>query len=200
MITTAAIATAAAATQDNIRPKVFRTNPISREYVDEIRMKHAIRFKDSASGSEWRTNIAVEFLYKGHIVAEEYAGDIRGALITSLRLLEEFDTLDHDKVDKLNKTKCFQPGCSADATVFYRLKEDYCKSCNQKSKNYPRPCWSPCDEYQHRMFCATHAHRGEGYYMDSDDNYERTDKDGNLLIDPEPVKVEERSISELIVI
>src|SRR5205807_1768059 len=68
-----------------------------------------------------------------------------------------------------------QEGCSATATVTYRVKNRY---CNEPYSHEPIPCdgekshLGAKDVVTVRKFCAHHSKRGDAAFDDSDANYE----------------------------
>ncbi len=157
--------------------------PCSKGPIDEVKIGHVIWFKDSDDGgSEWYTQVRVDFLCKGKIVASEIASSISEALLKASLMLSDTEKFDFDKLDEISATKCNQIGCSADATIFYRLKSDVCTACCGK-RTYGAPISAG-----YRIFCDAHAYRGVGGLDDCDSNYEQVDGDGQVILNPTPIK------------
>src|SRR6185312_9350316 len=167
-----------------------RIKPLPRSggQIDGVRIGHVIRFKDSSvSGSEWRTNVDVELLYKGEVVARKTASDINSACLMVANLLHKPWKFDHSKIDLLESTKCCQTGCTADARVFYRVKTDKCHHCQHENTSYPMTSYDPQPRYDYRIFCDAHSFRGVDCGLDDGQhNYERVNEYGEVMENPPP--------------
>ncbi len=131
-------------------------------FYDEIKFKIIPRHKESfASGDEWRTSCQIQLFSKGTCVYENCFGTIKDALISTLSVL---DTLLISNTDHENK--CFQYGCSNDATVKYEINERFSIVGEKLDK----------EEYSqfryYRKFCDEHSIRGDCSREDSDGNYQ----------------------------
>lgn len=133
---------------------------------DEIRITTVPRYKTSGlSGDEWRISARVQFFRKGIVVHE--SGGARD-VETACRFL----AYDHARAcDDGNAyfagidDFCDQEGCAEQATVTYRLKEEF-------ARKRPTEWHGPPRVETHRRFCRRHSRRGDCGFEDSDANYE----------------------------
>jgi hypothetical protein len=139
------------------------------KFFDAIEIKTVPRFKMSElSGDEWRVSTTVYVYRKGHQIGEPFVySDIDTAVAMLpgdlIRLREEI--IDLPKTDHL----CFQPGCSEEAAVEYRLKKEYCRQGHaEDATRHGRET--------HIRFCSEHAERGDCGLEDADANYETVAK------------------------
>ena len=143
-------------------PRPSRAGRPDGQFIDEIRIVTVPRWKESElSGDEWRISARVEFYRKGQLLGERSSRDVE----TAARFLDWYVThfredgeITEAKIDDL----CDQEGCSAPATVTYRLKKRY---CNQGHASEPYGI-------EFRRFCERHRMRGDCGLEDSDTNYE----------------------------
>jgi hypothetical protein len=140
------------------------------EFFDEIRLAADSRYKDSdVSGSEWRTGITIEFLFKGDVMATCGALDMQAAAaILAYRLLDNGGTeleVDIRKHAALERTCCDQPGCKKPWTWIAWLRRRY---TNEAALIVITP-----PERFFRRFCDDHADRGDDAgYEDANNNYD----------------------------
>lgn len=136
---------------------------------DEIRISTVPRYKMSGiSGDEWRISAKVEFLRKGVVRHETSFSNVgMAARLLDHALIEAMDC-GHAYYAGEGDT-CDQEGCSAQATVTYRRKEEF-------SEMDPHEWHRPAPEYSSiRRFCQRHARRGDAAFDDCDENYELID-------------------------
>lgn len=143
---------------------------------DEIRITTVPRYKTSSlSGDEWRISGKIEFLRKGKVRHEEYMSKIESCVYGLGHLYQ----LAMDNAVGFygggEEGTCDQEGCPEQATVFYRLKKEFC--------NHFRPHEAiELKEDKIRQFCERHSKRGDCGLEDSDDNYELID---GKIVEPE---------------
>lgn len=140
------------------------------QFFDDIRLKASSRWRDSdMSGSEWRSGILIEFLFKGEVMATCGARDMQAAAaILAYRLLDNGTDLEvnRGKHMALEAACCDQPGCAKPWTVIAWLRQRYTKRAE------PIPPSPP--ERFFRRFCDDHEDRGEDAgYEDADANYDK---------------------------
>jgi len=141
----------------------FKAHP-DDEGVDRIIIELEPRYKESElSGDEWRVSAVAKFYRKGKLLFEKSTATMQWAMMMLpywWLMIPESSPVPAYKVDEL---MCAQPGCSNDAVVTYRLKEEY-----SKSGEGPLP-----KVFEHRRaFCPTHQTRGDCGLEDADTNYE----------------------------
>lgn len=136
------------------------------EIIDEIRIITVPRFKESElSGDEWRTSARIEFRRKGKVLHTESLTAMKYAVQFLPYLFVRCQEDGHFDTDKEDKNCCFQPGCSEQAIVEYRMKTRYCNRCGKE-----QGIMTGYEE--HRRFCNEHSERGDCGLDDADDNYE----------------------------
>jgi hypothetical protein len=141
---------------------------------DEVAITTVPRYKESfASGSEWRISATLQFKLKGVVLAEEIFATVDQALLHAASLGDN-----SEYKEEPSRLECDQEGCSAPATITYKLKNQYTGHC-----------WCKSDPYQFdktplvRKFCDRHKRRGDCGLEDADENYELIDE---LLAVPPP--------------
>ena len=135
---------------------------------DEVRIVTVPRYKQSGlSGDEWRISTRIEFWRKGCLVHEEHWGRIEGACAAVGYFYQKAKDDGKGFYAGENNAEgnplCDQEGCSALATVTYKLKRGYDKEGNE------RPFMSSGEI---RCFCDRHKVRGDCGLEDADNNYE----------------------------
>jgi len=119
---------------------------------------------------------AIEFLRKGRVLwTATHDGESRPLLIVAGHLPWALIVARESQILEWNDwhTKCFQPGCNADATSTFRIKQEFCVgggNCGAKRESYGR--------VEHRRFCQRHVVRGDSGLEDNDANYELVDGPG----------------------
>lgn len=145
--------------------KHFKRHP-DDHYYDGARIALVERWKTSGmSGDEWRFSWKVELLRKGRVVAtRDCGGDFRLACQCLAWFCVEAGDSGFPDYRASDDLLCAQPGCSKDAVVTYRLKEQF-------SSRGEGPIPQEGDPY-YRRFCIDHKRRGDCGREDSDANYE----------------------------
>jgi len=132
------------------------------ETYDRIELVQTLRYKTSGlSGDEWRTGINVKLYFKGEVVHEIPFSDMRAALTLLIGQLPEMIP---GRVLELEKTKCDQPGCAADAVNRFQVRR-----ITSESGEYLDMKEVTLTYY--RQFCAKHSKRGNASREDCDKNY-----------------------------
>jgi hypothetical protein len=142
------------------------------QLYDEVRIRLVERWKDGElSGSEWRFSTRIEFLYKGLVIHETgYGGDMHWAIMgMGHQALLVSDSGVPDKVFKLERELCAQPGCQEKIAKWYRVKALYDNAGHREE--LPRSYHKP-NTVCAIGFCDKHTHRGDCGLQDSDLNYE----------------------------
>lgn len=137
------------------------------EAFDRIELEVVPRYKTSGmSGDEWRTSVLVRFYFKGEVVHERSYSAMKYAL---MMLGHEWVTKQEpipSEVIEIEKTRCDQAGCSAEAVAKYVLKKEY-SARGELLDSTGLPSWK-----HYRQFCQKHCERGDCGMEDQDDNYE----------------------------
>jgi hypothetical protein len=144
------------------------------DFIDEVKVETVPRWKESElSGDEWRFSARVTFWRKGVEVMERSFRDIATAAAwLAWGVTTYCEDMPFDEFQRINDATamlCANPGCRNEATVTYRIKQDFCVgvgNCGQQRKMY--------DEHRIR-FCERHARRGDCDLKDADANYERVE-------------------------
>ena len=133
------------------------------DWIDEINMVTVPRYKEShLSGDEWRISCIVELKRKGTVLFSKGFRNTKYAAawipwgVASANEEEEWVEFPD------NETYCAQPGCSAQAILFYAIKKLF--DWHGEECRHQTPSW--------RGFCSAHLVRGDSDMEDSDDNYE----------------------------
>lgn len=163
----------------------------TRDWVafDDIRLTVVPRYKTSGlSGDEWRTGVSIQFFFKGELIVEEFRTSMAAAIRHLAVIHDEHTCPISDRIITLEKTKCSQASCTAEAVARFALKrltsdtgEFLDPAENQHSVSY-------------RQFCRQHLKRGDCSREDADDNYEPLDGIGpaestNIIESPSTVMV-----------
>lgn len=144
------------------------------EIIDEITFRVVPRYKESyLSGDEWRVSTVVELKRKGETLVTSTYNSMKDAaahlpwlLRTWVETLDEEGSKRWSQRIKTDEGTCHQAGCSAPATVHYKLKKQYSREGYEKDlADYH------CEV--RRAFCDRHSRRGDCGLEDSDSNYER---------------------------
>lgn len=136
---------------------------------DEVRIVTVPRWKTSGmSGDEWRISARIELWRKGKLIVDKSFRNVETACaFASSVYLSAID--DGQAFFAGDGLTCDQEGCSDPATVFLKLKAEYCRSGHKT------------DPYEHdqrallRCFCQSHSKRGDCGLEDADSNYEKID-------------------------
>lgn len=130
---------------------------------DEVRITTVPRYKTSGlSGDEWRISGKIELLRKGNVIHEQFYNSVEAAVKYLPMVWGQ--AIDEGKAMFAGEGEfCDQEGCSDKATVFYKLKKDYCDKGEAHEIKYGDRI---------RQFCDRHSRRGDCGMQDSDDNYE----------------------------
>lgn len=150
--------------------KAYR-NPLrpDAQAFDEVRIVTVPRYKTSGlSGDEWRISASIQLWRKGKMCVEQGFRNVETAcqFASSVYLSAIDDGKAYFAGDGIT---CDQEGCAEPATVFLKLKSEYCRD-GHKSDPYAsdeRPLI--------RCFCEKHQTRGDCALEDADENYERID-------------------------
>lgn len=159
------------------RRLIRERHPDDLSFFDEVKIELRERYKTSGlSGDEWRFSWLIRCYRKGRCLVErrcgghvsEYAGIIAAEALalggeTTMgaprwEIVEKWDPSMEDGV-------CCQPGCCEPASVRYRMKKRFDRSCR-----YSEPILD--DEIRYREFCHKHADRGDAGLDDGPSNYE----------------------------
>lgn len=142
--------------------------PDAKPY-DEIRIITVPYFKQSPTGSEWRTTRQLILLRKGKAIKLDICQE------TMFGIAETLDNILRPIENNLSKVAehligeselCDQEGCTLPSCVTFRMRWLYDNDAN------PINPYDSDERPLIRKFCSSHARRGEGYYEDEDDNYE----------------------------
>jgi hypothetical protein len=138
------------------------------ERFDDIHIRCVERWKESElSGDEWRFSYSAEIRRKGELILTVSASKLdwllQGLQWRILTLGEE-DKFDRDAWNR-TKSKCDQPGCPEEATIFYTRIKRY---TNQGEELAPSEYYAG---KTYRQFCKRHKHRGDCGLDDADANY-----------------------------
>lgn len=175
-----------------------------------IQMRVVPRFKQSrVSGNQWRTSIAVTHSVVSAEFIEEHREEIKLAIENDVPLAKrcffayatiqdallraggdierqiDNDMLaaDSESFDPSDETTfahraCMQLGCNAPCDVLLRVTKMFNDDSSERA-------WYDGGAY--RLFCGEHMQRGEGYYEDVDEYYERAwARAGAALPEPRP--------------
>jgi len=144
------------------------------EFVDRIEIKLVDRWKESEiSGDEWRVSAHVTFFFKGVKVGECCFSNMETAMqLLYAGYVDAREGRGHGEPKDLSlavkdaeKGKCDQPGCSAPATVRFRLKRLYSREGFSADANEHGGYYI--------QFCDKHCERGDCGLEDADANYVR---------------------------
>lgn len=140
------------------------------ETFDRIELAIVPRYKTSGlSGDEWRQSVAMRFYFKGEMVHEEFCGGkMEWALMLVASEWLKNESPIPDRVIEIEKTKCDQPSCDANAVGRYLIKKEY----GDRGEDLDQ---SAIHSAKYRQFCAKHARRGDCGREDADRNYEPLD-------------------------
>ena len=131
---------------------------------DEVRIVTVPRYKTSRlSGDEWRISASIQLYRKGKLIHERGVRNVEmGCVFAAATYYEAKDNgLAYFAGDGII---CDQEGCSAGATVRYRLIHQYCREGHKSDPSLPT----------YRHFCDRHKQRGDCGLDDADSNYEST--------------------------
>lgn len=151
------------------RPKPWRDLRPDMQAFDEVRITTVPRYKTSGlSGDEWRISAKIQFIRKGHVLAEGRAHNVESAV-----QLLHWRSIEAGEAGKFGRFPgeedlCDQEGCAKPATVTYRKVKDGCGRCGNV-KPTQRGLGGGITI---RRFCDEHKTRGDSSLDDSDDNYE----------------------------
>ena len=141
------------------------------EWIDEVRIITVPRYKTSGmSGDEWRFSAKVELLRKGIVLFVRSFSKLHYAIDFLPAIQHEYSDIGRGSQDAEGNEVdfnryCFNPGCTQDGVVEYRLIDQFSRPYGDKlpKKDY-------LGEY-HRRFCEEHAKRGDCGLEDADSNY-----------------------------
>jgi len=148
-------------------PMIHADHP-DDERFDEVHISCVERWKDSEiSGDEWRFSYVAEVKRKGETIVEIGASRLDW-LLQGLQwriiIAGEEGNFD-DEAWKRTKTKCDQPGCANEATIFYKRLKRFTRNGESLAPS------SYYDENEYRQFCDRHKRRGDCSLDDADHNY-----------------------------
>ena len=148
-----------------VKPRVSFDRHEDDEWYDEVHVTVRERWKESElSGDEWRFSYVAEFKRKGEVHKTLTAHKLEW-LLPKIAAHQSFAPAGDDEgAPKDDHERCFQPGCTALATVEYRKRKDWCSRCGQSHE----ADWQD----QRRRFCDKHLRRGDCGLDDADANYE----------------------------
>ena len=130
------------------------------KFYDKIQLKQS-----DYSGDEWRTSCQFQLFWKGICVFDAVNNTIEDALVQIMNILRNPSSY---KIKNLTTHKCFQYGCSNDATVKYQLKEEFSSQGQKLDKKE--------SIFRHvRYFCDEHSCRGDCGLEDATRNYIKLD-------------------------
>lgn len=133
---------------------------------DEVRIITVPRYKQSGlSGDQWRISAEIQFYRKGKLIFTDGCSNVENAcyLVGAKHMLAVDNAQGYFAGEG---DICDQEGCSAKATVTYRVKKEFSRDNGHE--------WNKelTDELRIRKFCNRHKTRGDQAYDDSDANYE----------------------------
>lgn len=135
------------------------------EVYDKITMEVVPRFKTSSlSGDCWRTSINVTFWFKGMEVRSAIFQDMQTAVL--LLGHAYFSPWSETGIEKVEKDRCDQPGCSKPRRQRYVLKREY------SAQGELIDATDTSGDPQWRQFCEDHKDRGDCDREDCMTNYE----------------------------
>ncbi len=140
------------------------------ERFDRVTIECEERWKESElSGDEWRFSYVVKLWRKDEAIITASYSRLSWALQRLPLLAGNYpaDKVFDKDAWKRTGSLCDQPGCSADATVYYRRLKRYTDRGDLLAPN------SSYDGREYRQFCERHKHRGDCALDDADHNYER---------------------------
>lgn len=145
------------------------THPDDERY-DRVTIDIAPRWKESElSGDGWRFSYVVRFWRKGEIILEHSTSRLEWLMQRVHLCFLNYPAADDKAFDreawKRTEELCDQPGCAAEATVFFKRLKRYTRTGDELAGS------SYATEY--RQFCLQHTHRGDCALDDADHNYER---------------------------
>lgn len=145
--------------------KRYRKRHADFESFDRIELEVVPRYKTSGlSGDEWRTSVRARFRFKGELMHEEWAQDMRSMIMMlGYKWMLAQEPIPERIID-IEKKKCDQPGCSADAVVTFDLKEEFSDQGEKLDAE-------DCTLKSYRKFCSEHSTRGDCGREDRDANY-----------------------------
>lgn len=128
---------------------------------DEVRIVTVPRYKESGlSGDEWRISASIQLYRKGILIHERGVRNVEmGCIFAAATYYEAQD--DGKGYFAGDGILCDQEGCSAGATVRYRLIKTFCREGHEGEPHRPT----------YRHFCEQHKQRGDCGLEDSDRNY-----------------------------
>lgn len=141
------------------------------ESFDRIELAVVPRYKTSGmSGDEWRQHIAIRFFFKGELVHESGANNMRNALmLLPGEWIKAQEPIPQWIIDMENSGLCDQPSCPNQAEGRFLIKRETSE----------RGAWLDPSESQYhdsyRQFCKRHLRRGDCGREDADDNYTSLD-------------------------
>ena len=130
---------------------------------DEVKITTMPRYKTSGlSGDEWRISGLCQLLRKGKVVHEFSMSNVENCCKALTG--EIMKASDEGKFYYVSEGDfCDQEGCSDKATVFYKLRHDYCNKGEKHDIKYGD---------RTRQFCSRHSTRGDCGLQDADENYD----------------------------
>ena len=141
--------------------------PCGKPY-DEIRITTEPYFRIGSVGqSEWRTSKTVKLVNKGKVLDMALDPDTKWLVVQLVErlLMSQRERVEDERL--ITQTdQCDQEGCEARSTVTYKMKARY------DGGSEPINIYKYDSRPLIRKFCDAHKKRGDGYYEDSDDNYE----------------------------
>lgn len=139
-----------------------RAMKVDAQGIDEVRIKTAIRWKESElSGDEFRISGRMEFYRNGRLVHSASARNVETACAHVA--YHHAVALDEGKGYFAGEEDfCDQEGCSEKGTTALQLKRGYNRDGSERKLS---------EDGEYRLFCDKHKHRGDCSLEDSDDNY-----------------------------
>lgn len=155
-----------------------RQHPHEDTFFDKIEVERIERYKTSGmSGDEWRFSWRIRCIRRGRVLVQRWCNGHDYAMLLAAtamaigweivgfheshpewQIVEPWD-------DGIEKGICCQPGCPIKATVHYRMKREYDRSCFFSKDLEDDQLW-------YREFCEKHKRRGDSGLDDGEGNYE----------------------------
>jgi len=135
---------------------------------DRIEIVTVPRYKESGlSGDEWRISAAIIFYRKGQEVHRVTTRNVQSAC-HHLAWHHDAAVSDGKGYFAGERDVCDQEGCAELATVWYRLKNQFCREGHGTEPH----------RETYRQFCERHSTRGDCGLEDADRNYEKIARPG----------------------
>lgn len=139
------------------------------EPFDEISLRVVPRYKTSGlSGDEWRTGVAIEYKFKGEVVAENWFTSMQTAILfLGADWVKKQEPIPDRVIEMEQQGYCSQPSCRSADTQKFRVKKLTSDRGEYLDLNHKAPF------VYYRQFCNRHRRRGDCSREDCDSNYEK---------------------------